>query len=76
MKKLIKFLLAAGAVIGGVMGVIYYLDKRKGDDFEDFDEDDFDDIFDDDDRDYVTLDFEEEKAKKEDEEDSEEEKEE
>lgn len=62
MKKLIKLLLAVGAIIGGVVGVLYFLDKRKNEDLEDFDDDDFDDIFqdDDDDRDYVTLDLEEE----------------
>lgn len=67
MKKLIKILLAVGAVIGGIMGVLYFLDKRKDEDLEDFDDDDFDDIFQDeeDDRDYVTLDFEEDKTESE-----------
>lgn len=61
MKKLFKVLLAAGAVIGGIMGVLYFLDKRKSEAYDDFEDDDFDDIFEeDDDRDYVTLDFENE----------------
>lgn len=64
MKKFMKVLLGAGAVIGGIAGVLYFLDKKKADDdFADFDDDDFDDVFDDDDdddRDYVTLDMESE----------------
>ncbi len=61
MKKLLKFVLGVGAVAGTVAGVFYFLDKKKKDEFEDFDDDDFEDVFQDDDeedRDYVTLDFE------------------
>ena len=60
MKKVFKFLVAAGAIIGGTAGAVYLLSKKKGDDFGDFDDEDFDDIFaddEDDDRDYVTLDI-------------------
>lgn len=74
MKKFLKFILGVGAVIGGVAGVLYFMDKRhEDDDVDDFDDDDFDSIFDDDDmdddgvddddaddRDYVTLDLENE----------------
>ncbi len=66
MKKLLKFVLGVGAVVGGVAGVFYFLDKKKKDEFEDFDDDDFDDVFEDDeeedDRDYVTLDFDGDQA--------------
>lgn len=71
MKKVFKFLVAAGAIIGGTAGAVYLLSKKKGDDFGDFDDEDFEDIFaddDDDDRDYVTLDIdskEKEEEKKE-----------
>jgi len=61
MKKILKVLVAIGAVVGGIAGVMYFLDKRRDDDFDDFDDMDFDDVFeeeeDGDDRDYVTLDF-------------------
>lgn len=66
MKKLVKCLVAVGAMIGGVAGVLYFLDKKKGEEaFDDFDDTEFDDVFDDeeeeeDNRDYVTLDFEDE----------------
>lgn len=61
MKKFLKFILGVGAVVGGIAGVLYFLDKKKEDAFEDFDDDDLDDVFSDDgeDRDYVTLDFDE-----------------
>ena len=59
MKKFIKFLLGIGAIVGGVMGILYYFDRRKKDEFDDFNDDEFDDIFKEDDRDYVTLDFDE-----------------
>lgn len=65
MKKFLKFVLALGAIVGGIAGVLYFLDKRKDiEDFEDFEDEEFEDVFedeeDDDDRDYVTLDFEDE----------------
>lgn len=70
MKKVMKFILGLAAIVGGIAGAVYlvkhFLDK---DDFEDFDEDEFDDVFADDekndDRDYVTLDFEESDAQEE-----------
>lgn len=66
MKKFVKFLAVAGAIVGGVAGVLYFLDKKKSDEsYDDFDDDEFDDVFadDDDSRDYVTLDFENETEK-------------
>ena len=63
MKKLVKLLVAAGAIAGGIAGAMYLFDKKKSkDDYDDFDDDDFDDVFGDeeDDRDYVTLDLEDE----------------
>ena len=56
MKKVFKCLLAVGAVVGSIAGVLYFLDKKKS-------EDEFDDVFEeeeDDSRDYVTLDLEKE----------------
>lgn len=60
MKKLFKFIIALSAIIGGIAGALYLLDKKREAEYEDFDDEDMDDIFDDDetDRDYVTLDFE------------------
>ena len=72
MKKFVKFLLGLAAVAGTACGVIYFLKKVLGidifgskDDFDDFDDDfdDDDDFFDEDneeDREYVTLDLDEE----------------
>lgn len=63
MKKLLKFLLGVAAIVGSIAGVLYILDKRKeDDDMDEFDDDEFDDIFAEktDDRDYVTLDIDEE----------------
>ncbi|MCI8379996.1 MAG: hypothetical protein HFH72_16070 [Lachnospiraceae bacterium] len=64
MKKVFKCLLAVGAVVGSIAGVLYFLDKKKSeDDFDDFDDTEFDDVFEeeeDDSRDYVTLDLEKE----------------
>ncbi len=64
MKKFIKFVLAVAAAAGVVLGALYVLKKYFGfGDEEAFaDEDDFDDVFADevDDREYVTLDIEEE----------------
>jgi Na+-translocating ferredoxin:NAD+ oxidoreductase RnfG subunit len=61
MKKFIKGLAVVGAIAGGVAGVIYLLNKNKLDEgYDEFDDESFDDVFDDDDdRDYVTLDFDE-----------------
>lgn len=59
MKKLFKFIIALSAIVGGIAGALYLLDKKREAEYEDFDDDDIDDIFDDEaDRDYVTLDFE------------------
>lgn len=59
MKKLFKFIIALSAIIGGIAGAFYLLEKKHEAEYEDFDDDDIDDIFDDEaDRDYVTLDFE------------------
>ena len=60
MKKLFKFIIALSAIIGGIAGALYLLDKKREAEYEDFDDEDMDDIFNDDeaDRDYVTLDFE------------------
>jgi hypothetical protein len=63
MKKFMKLVVAVGAVVGGAAGVLYFLDKKKSDEmYDDFDDDAFDDVFDDEDdeRDYVTLDMEDE----------------
>ncbi len=64
MKKVVKCLLAVGAVVGSVAGVLYFLDKKKNEDeFDDFDDAEFEDVFEDeeeDSRDYVTLDLEKE----------------
>lgn len=62
MKKLFKFVLGVAAIAGSIAGVIYLLDKRKeDDDIDEFDDDEFDDIFAEktEDRDYVTLDIDE-----------------
>lgn len=61
MKKFLKGLVALGAIVGGIAGVLYFLDKKKQEeDFDEFDDAEFDDVFDDeeDNRDYVTLDLE------------------
>lgn len=64
MKKVVKCLLAVGAVVGSIAGVLYLIDKKKSeDDFDDFDDAEFDDVFEEDEdesRDYVTLDLEKE----------------
>ena len=63
MKKFLKVILGAGAIIGGIAGVLYFIDKKKeDDDFEEFNDEEFDDIFEDEteERDYVTLDLEKE----------------
>lgn len=61
MKKFMKCLIAVGAIVGGAAGVLYFLDKKKSDEnYDDFDDEEFEDVFGDDDRDYVTLDFENE----------------
>lgn len=70
MKKLLKFIVAIAAIAGTIGGVIYFLDKvlgiklfNKEDDFDDFDEEFDDDDYEDDDdsdREYVTLDIENE----------------
>lgn len=63
MKKLMKFLVSVAAIAGTVYGVLYIAKKYFAeDDDEDFDMDDFEDVFADeaDDREYVTLDLEEE----------------
>lgn len=67
MKKLIKFLVSVAAIAGMVYGALYIAKKYFAeDDEEDFDMDDFEDVFADeaDDREYVTLDLEEEADKK------------
>ena len=63
MKKFLKVVLALGAIIGGIAGVLYFLERKNDEeDFDDFEDVDFEDVFEDeeDDRDYVTLDFEDE----------------
>lgn len=60
MKKFIKFLLGAGAVIAAIGGVLYFLKNVLMKDYlEDYDDDDFDnDLYEEDDaedRDYVTI---------------------
>ena len=69
MKKVIKCLIAVGAVVGSIAGIMYFLDKKKSeDDFDDFDDEDFDEVFEeeeDDSRDYVTLDLENESGEEE-----------
>lgn len=66
MKKLLKVLAATGAIIGGVAGVLYFINKKnQEDDFDDFDDAEFDDVFNEEDgRDYVTLDFDNEAENK------------
>lgn len=63
MKKLLKVILVVAAAVGCIAGILYLIErKRKKDELEDFDDEDFDDVFsdsEDDNRDYVTLDFEE-----------------
>ena len=66
MKKFIKFVMAVAAAAGIVLGALYILREYFGyNEEEDFDEDDFDEVFDDemDDREYVTIDIEEEDDK-------------
>ena len=60
MKKLFKFIIALSAIIGGIAGALYLLDKKREAEYEDFDDEDMEDIFNDDeaDRDYVTVDVE------------------
>lgn len=64
MKKFIKFVLAVAAAAGVVLGALYVLKKYFGFGEEEAfsEEDDFDDVFADevDDREYVTLDIDEE----------------
>lgn len=65
MKKLLKCLLSITAVAGVVLGALYVLKTYFGcEEEEDFQEEDFDDVFADevDDREYVTLDIDEEEA--------------
>lgn len=59
MKKIVKVLVVVGVIIGGVAGILYFLDKKnKEDEFEEFDDAEFDDVFEEEfGRDYVTLDF-------------------
>ncbi|MCH5267628.1 MAG: hypothetical protein J1E62_04710 [Lachnospiraceae bacterium] len=63
MKKLIKFIMGVVATAGVVIGALYVWKKYfGGSDSEDFEEDEFDDVFADevDDREYVTLDIDDE----------------
>lgn len=61
MKKFIKFLLGAGAVVAALGGILYFLKNVLMKDYlDDYDDDDFDnDLYDEeeseDDRDYVTI---------------------
>lgn len=62
MKKFIKFLLGAGAIIAAIGGIMYFLKNVLMKDYlEDYDDDDFDnDLYEEeddaaDDRDYVTI---------------------
>ncbi len=60
MKKFIKFLLGAGAVIAAIGGILYFLKNVLMKDYlEDYDDDDFDnDLYEEEDaedRDYVTI---------------------
>ncbi len=64
MKKLLKFIVAIAAAAGIVLGVLYVLRDRLGfdSDGDDAEENDFDEVFADevDDREYVTLDIDQE----------------
>lgn len=64
MKKLLKFIVAIAAAAGIVLGVLYVLRDRLGfdSDGDDAEETDFDEVFADevDDREYVTLDIDQE----------------
>lgn len=76
MKKFIKFLLGAGAVIAAIGGVLYFLKNVLMKDYlEDYDDDDFDnDLYEEDDaedRDYVTINFPDKNSEDSDETDSE-----
>lgn len=65
MKKCFKFLMGVAATAGVVLGALYVLKKYFGcEESEDFDEEDFEDVFADevDDREYVTLDIDEEES--------------
>lgn len=61
MKKFMKFLLGAGAVVAALGGILYFLKNVLMKDYlDDYDDDDFDnDLYDEedseDDRDYVTI---------------------
>lgn len=64
MKKLLKFIVAIAAAAGIVLGVLYVLRDRLGfnTDADDAEDTDFDEVFADevDDREYVTLDIDQE----------------
>lgn len=64
MKKLLKFIVAIAAAAGIVLGVLYVLRDRLGfdSDGDDAEDTDFDEVFADevDDREYVTLDIDQE----------------
>ena len=64
MKKFIKFVLAVAAAAGVVVAALYVMKKYFGfwEDEDFLEDDDFDDVFADevDDREYVTLDIDEE----------------
>lgn len=65
MKKCLKFLMGVAATAGVVLGALYFVKKYFGcEGAEDFDEEEFDDVFADevDDREYVTLDIDEEES--------------
>lgn len=75
MKKFIKFLLGAGAVIAAIGGILYFLKNVLMKDYlEDYDDDDFDnDLYEEDDaedRDYVTIHVPEKQSENSDESDS------
>ena len=66
MKKCFKFLMGVVATAGVVLGALYFLKKYFGCEYsEDYDEEEFDDVFADEvaDREYVTLDIDEEESK-------------
>lgn len=64
MKKLLKFIVAIAAAAGIVLGILYVLRDRLGfdTDADDAEDTDFDEVFADevDDREYVTLDIDQE----------------
>lgn len=71
MKKLLKVILGLATAAAAVAGVVYFLKKVVMKDYlNDYDEDDFDnDLYDEeDDRDYVTLNSDEDSADEEEEE--------